>query len=155
MATGTNKRKQKEISDVHLYDNQGVNGMHGPEKQRLFGQMVEREVGVTWYSLSLSLALKISMAALPLQQQLLCFSNLKTRTGRTTPWLSTRKSILANFNSQNNKLHLSVISCSSSTSQFREANTETAESCVNLGLELFSEGRVFFFFYFLVFLFPY
>ncbi|RDX85261.1 Protein LOW PSII ACCUMULATION 1, chloroplastic [Mucuna pruriens] len=39
------------------------------------------------------------------------------------------------------RIQFSLISCSSS-SQTPEADTQTAESCVNLGLELFSKGRV-------------
>ncbi|KAI8574723.1 hypothetical protein RHMOL_Rhmol01G0376400 [Rhododendron molle] len=60
---------------------------------------------------------------------------------RTTTWLPGRKTL---FPSQK-KPHLSL--CSSSTSppppsSSTELDTPTAESCVNLGLSLFSKGRV-------------
>ncbi|GMN38040.1 hypothetical protein TIFTF001_007303 [Ficus carica] len=87
----------------------------------------------------------MAVAALALNQQLLCFSTSKTTT--TIPWLPTTTSTLTHFKFQKNKSHLFFISSSSSsssssTSQSPEANTETAESCVNLGLQLFSKGRV-------------
>lgn len=74
--------------------------------------------------------------------QPLCFSN-SIATGRTRhkPWLPTKTIIL----NPQKKAHLCPISCSSSsssTSQSPETNAETAESCVNLGLSLFSKGRV-------------
>ncbi|KAF3436423.1 hypothetical protein FNV43_RR23515 [Rhamnella rubrinervis] len=86
----------------------------------------------------------MAVAAISLHQQLLCSSNLKTRTRPRCPrpWLSCRKSTLSRLKLHNNNVHLPIISCSSSTSQSPEANTETAESCVNLGLQLFSKGRV-------------
>ncbi|KAH9617960.1 hypothetical protein KSS87_003573 [Heliosperma pusillum] len=40
------------------------------------------------------------------------------------------------------KLQLSYITCSSSPSSSQETTSETAESCVNLGLSFFSKGRV-------------
>ncbi|GMQ00046.1 hypothetical protein CsSME_00047288 [Camellia sinensis var. sinensis] len=45
------------------------------------------------------------------------------------------------FTSQNG-VHLSLLHCSSSTSSSTEFDAPTAESCVNLGLSLFSKGRV-------------
>ncbi|KAL5561491.1 hypothetical protein UlMin_031238 [Ulmus minor] len=81
----------------------------------------------------------MAMAAPALNQQLLCFSNSKTRT---RSWLSGKKTNISHLKSQNKKTHFSFISCSSPTSQSPQANMDTAESCVNLGLELFSKGRV-------------
>ncbi|KAK9206852.1 hypothetical protein WN943_017134 [Citrus x changshan-huyou] len=82
----------------------------------------------------------MAVAAL-VSQQPLCFSN-SIATGRTRhkPWLPTKTIIL----NPQKKAHLCPISCSSSssTSQSPETNAETAESCVNLGLSLFSKGRV-------------
>ncbi|XP_010090809.2 protein LOW PSII ACCUMULATION 1, chloroplastic [Morus notabilis] len=82
----------------------------------------------------------MAVAALALNQQFLCFTTSKTRT---LPWLPIRtSSTITHFKIQKNKSRLLFISCSSSTSQSPEAKTETAESCVNLGLQLFSKGRV-------------
>ncbi|KAL9435702.1 hypothetical protein AB3S75_021884 [Citrus x aurantiifolia] len=83
----------------------------------------------------------MAVAAL-VSQQPLCFSN-SIAIGRTRhkPWLPTKTIIL----NPQKKAHLCPISCSSSsssTSQSPETNAETAESCVNLGLSLFSKGRV-------------
>ncbi|KAK9281680.1 hypothetical protein L1049_004584 [Liquidambar formosana] len=82
----------------------------------------------------------MAVAALTLHHHLLCFSNSRTRT-----WLPKRRTL---FESQK-RAPLSPISCSSSTSpspspspSSPEAETQTAESCVNLGLSLFSKGRV-------------
>ncbi|KAL6208441.1 hypothetical protein ACLB2K_019390 [Fragaria x ananassa] len=75
-----------------------------------------------------------------LHQQWLCFSSNPISTTTTRPWLPARTTTLTFF-----QIHKKLISCSSSsssTSQSPEANTETAESCVNLGLQLFSKGRV-------------
>ncbi|KAF7153921.1 hypothetical protein RHSIM_Rhsim01G0283700 [Rhododendron simsii] len=67
---------------------------------------------------------------------------------RTTTWLPNRKIL---FTSQKKPPNLSLIRCSSSTSppppppppsSSTELDTPTAESCVNLGLSLFSKGRV-------------
>lgn len=94
--------------------------------------------------LSVSPELSMAVAALALNQQFLCFTTSKTRT---LPWLPIRTySTITHFKIQKNKSRLLFISCSSSssTSQSPEAKTETAESCVNLGLQLFSKGRVFF-----------
>ncbi|OMO63802.1 Tetratricopeptide-like helical [Corchorus capsularis] len=80
----------------------------------------------------------MAVAALALNLQLLCFSNSRTRA-KSRPWFPKRAAF---FNSQK-KAHIFIVSCSSSsTSQSPEANTQTAESCVNLGLSLFSKGRV-------------
>ncbi|XP_050363360.1 protein LOW PSII ACCUMULATION 1, chloroplastic [Argentina anserina] len=81
------------------------------------------------------------MAAQALHQQWLCFSSNPIPTTKR-PWLPARTTTLNLF--QIHKKHISLIPCSSSssTSQSPEANTETAESCVNLGLQLFSKGRV-------------
>ncbi|KAJ0111851.1 hypothetical protein Patl1_01029 [Pistacia atlantica] len=82
------------------------------------------------------------MAVAALSQQLLCFStSTKTRTTTTAkPWFPNSTAL---FNSLK-KSHASFISSSSSssTSPSSETNAETAESCVNLGLSLFSNGRV-------------
>ncbi|XVF32940.1 hypothetical protein REPUB_Repub17cG0126200 [Reevesia pubescens] len=78
----------------------------------------------------------MAVAALALNQQLLCFSNPKTRA-KSRPWFPKKATLL---NSQK-KAHNFIVSCYS-TSQSLEANTQTAESCVNLGLSLFSKGRV-------------
>lgn len=74
-----------------------------------------------------------------LHQQWLCFSSNPISTTTTRPWLPARTTTLSFF-----QIHKKLIPCSSSssTSQSPEANTETAESCVNLGLQLFSKGRV-------------
>lgn len=75
-----------------------------------------------------------------LHQQWLSFSNPITRT---RPWLPGRTTTLTHLQIHKNLPGISLISCSSSsTSQSTDANTETAESCVNLGLQLFSKGRV-------------
>ncbi|XP_022143430.1 protein LOW PSII ACCUMULATION 1, chloroplastic isoform X2 [Momordica charantia] len=76
----------------------------------------------------------MAVATLPLYHHLLRFSNPKSRT-TLRPRLPT-----STFNFHKN-FHLSIAFCSS-TSQSPEANVETAESCVNLGLQLFSKGRV-------------
>ena len=80
------------------------------------------------------------MAAFALNQQLLCFSNSHSRT-TTKPCsaclLSSKTSV---FSIPRKKGRFSLTSCNSQSSS--EANTQTAESCVNLGLSLFSKGRV-------------
>ncbi|XP_021280487.1 protein LOW PSII ACCUMULATION 1, chloroplastic [Herrania umbratica] len=79
----------------------------------------------------------MAVSALALNQQVLCFSNSRTRA-ISRPWFPKKATLL---NSQ--KAHIFIVSCSSSsTSQSPEANTQSAESCVNLGLSLFSKGRV-------------
>ncbi|GAV73856.1 DUF3493 domain-containing protein/TPR_11 domain-containing protein [Cephalotus follicularis] len=90
----------------------------------------------------------VAMAAITLNKQLLCFSSSNskkttTTTTQTRPWIPNKTTFL----SFQKKGHLSLImscssSSSSSTSQSPQANTQTAESCVNLGLSLFSKGRV-------------
>ena len=80
------------------------------------------------------------MAACALNQRLLCFSNSYSRTA-TKPcstWLPSSKTIV--FSIPRNKGRLSLTSWTSRSSS--EANTQTAESCVSLGLSLFSKGRV-------------
>jgi hypothetical protein len=62
-----------------------------------------------------------------------------TTSSRTCLPLPKFNSIL--LLSRNNKIHFPLISCSSS-SQTPETETQTAESCVNLGLQLFSKGKV-------------
>lgn len=69
-------------------------------------------------------------------QQFLCFTELNWRN-ITRPCIPPHSSILLR---SRKKIQYSLISCSSS--QTPEADTQTAESCVNLGLELFSKGRV-------------
>ncbi|KAL6271812.1 hypothetical protein ACE6H2_028723 [Prunus campanulata] len=82
----------------------------------------------------------MAVAALALHQQWLSFSNPTTRT---RPWLPSRTTTVTHLQIHKNLAGISLISCSSSsTSQSTDANTETAESCVNLGLQLFSKGRV-------------
>jgi hypothetical protein len=63
-----------------------------------------------------------------------------TTSSRTCLPLPHFNSIL--LRSRNNKIHFPLISCSSSSSQTPETQTQTAESCVNLGLHLFSKGKV-------------
>ncbi|KAF8387835.1 hypothetical protein HHK36_026496 [Tetracentron sinense] len=72
----------------------------------------------------------MAVAALALQQQLVFFSKPK-------PWLPNR----THLKSQKTA-YLSLIHCSSSSPSSPETKTETAEACVNLGLSLFSKGRV-------------
>ncbi|KAG4174346.1 hypothetical protein ERO13_A11G115400v2 [Gossypium hirsutum] len=80
----------------------------------------------------------MAVAALALNRQLLCLSYPKIRA-KSRPWFPQKTTLL---NSQK-KPHIFIVSCSSSpTSQSPEANVQTAESCVNLGLSLFSKGRV-------------
>uniref|UniRef100_A0A5B7ATZ4 Uncharacterized protein n=1 Tax=Davidia involucrata TaxID=16924 RepID=A0A5B7ATZ4_DAVIN len=74
------------------------------------------------------------------------FFCLSDSNSRTTTWIPKRRTLLKS----QKRAHLSLISCSSSTSPPSssspppppELNTVTAESCVNLGLSLFSKGRV-------------
>ncbi|KAJ9171842.1 hypothetical protein P3X46_015151 [Hevea brasiliensis] len=77
----------------------------------------------------------MAAAAVALNHHLLCVSN-----SRTSSWLLQKTSLL----STRKKACLSLTCCSSSssTSQSAESNARTAESCVNLGLSLFSKGRV-------------
>ncbi|XP_059437523.1 protein LOW PSII ACCUMULATION 1, chloroplastic isoform X1 [Corylus avellana] len=80
----------------------------------------------------------MAVAAFALHLQLFSFTNSETSA---RPWLSYK----TNFLHSQKKTHFCLISCSSSsssTSESPEANIETAESCVNLGLQLFSNGRV-------------
>ncbi|KAA0044367.1 hypothetical protein IC582_017511 [Cucumis melo] len=72
----------------------------------------------------------MAMATLPLFHHLPTLSNPKSPT-ILRPRLPTSQ----------RTFHLSILSCSS-TSQSPEANLQSAESCVNLGLQLFSKGRV-------------
>lgn len=76
------------------------------------------------------------MAVPTLNQQLLFFSDSRTKR----QWFPYKSKL---FNSPK-KVTIFHVSCSSSTSKSPEtANTpQTAESCVNLGLKLFSKGRV-------------
>lgn len=72
----------------------------------------------------------MAMATLPLFHQLLTLSNPKSAT-ILRPRLPTSQ----------RTFHLSILCCSS-TSQSPEANLQSAESSINIGLELFSKGRV-------------
>uniref|UniRef100_A0A9I9DGG2 Protein LOW PSII ACCUMULATION 1, chloroplastic n=1 Tax=Cucumis melo TaxID=3656 RepID=A0A9I9DGG2_CUCME len=72
----------------------------------------------------------MAMATLPLFHHLPTLSNPKSPT-ILRPRLPTSQ----------RTFHLSILSCSS-TSQSPEANLQSAESCVNLGLQLFSKGRL-------------
>ncbi|XP_023528576.1 protein LOW PSII ACCUMULATION 1, chloroplastic [Cucurbita pepo subsp. pepo] len=74
----------------------------------------------------------LGMATLPVFHQLLTLSNPKSAT--------ILRQRLPTSNSQR-PFHVSILCCSS-TSQSPEANIESAESSVNLGLQLFSKGRV-------------
>ncbi|KAB5569440.1 hypothetical protein DKX38_003233 [Salix brachista] len=80
------------------------------------------------------------MAACALNQRLICFSNsyYRTVTNPCSTWLPRTKTIV--FSIPRNKGRLSLTSWTSQSSS--EANTQTAESCVSLGLSLFSKGRV-------------
>ncbi|KAK7396876.1 hypothetical protein VNO78_18038 [Psophocarpus tetragonolobus] len=69
-------------------------------------------------------------------QQFLCFSESNWRN-ITRPCVRLHTAILLR---SRKRIQYSLISCSSS--QTPEADTQTAESCVNLGLELFSKGWV-------------
>ncbi|XWS36192.1 hypothetical protein CRYUN_Cryun20dG0064200 [Craigia yunnanensis] len=80
----------------------------------------------------------MAVTALALNHQLLFFSYPKKRA-KSRP-LFPKKATLLN---SEKKAHIFIVSCSSSsTSPSPEANNQTAESCVNLGLSLFSKGRV-------------
>lgn len=82
------------------------------------------------------------MAVTALSQQLLFFSNSTTTRAKPKPWFSNKTAIF----SPHKKACVSFIRCSSSsTSQSPETDAQTPESCVNLGLSLFSKGRVFMF----------
>uniref|UniRef100_A0A2P2JXF0 Uncharacterized protein MANES_01G216900 n=1 Tax=Rhizophora mucronata TaxID=61149 RepID=A0A2P2JXF0_RHIMU len=81
----------------------------------------------------------MAVAAVALSQHLLRFS--VSRVERPLSWLLDKST----FSNPPKKLHFSFTSTSfssSSASQSPEANIQTAESCVNLGLSLFSKGRV-------------
>ncbi|WJX79753.1 Protein LOW PSII ACCUMULATION 1, chloroplastic [Trifolium repens] len=86
----------------------------------------------------------VAMAVVAAPQFLFFSSESNWRITTTT---SSRTCLpLPKFNSilllsRNNKIHFPLISCSSS-SQTPETQTQTAESCVNLGLQLFSKGKV-------------
>ncbi|KAK7378966.1 hypothetical protein VNO80_04417 [Phaseolus coccineus] len=69
-------------------------------------------------------------------QPFVCFSESNWRN-ITRPCIPSHTTILLR---SRKKIQFSLISCSSS--QTPEADTQTAESCVNLGLQLFSKGRV-------------
>ncbi|BAT86320.1 protein LOW PSII ACCUMULATION 1, chloroplastic isoform X1 [Vigna umbellata] len=69
-------------------------------------------------------------------QQFLCFAESNWRN-IARPCIPSHTTILLH---SRKKIQFSLISCSSS--QTPEVDTQTAESCVNLGLELFSKGRV-------------
>lgn len=69
-------------------------------------------------------------------QQFVCFADSNWRN-IARPCIPSHTTILLH---SRKKIQFSLISCSSS--QTPEVGTQTAESCVNLGLELFSKGRV-------------
>ncbi|KEH24373.1 TPR repeat protein [Medicago truncatula] len=75
-------------------------------------------------------------------QQFLCFSKSNCRITTTRPCIPLHHFSSTLLRSRNNKIQFPLISYSSSSSQTPETETETAESCVNLGLELFSKGKV-------------
>ncbi|KAM1101822.1 hypothetical protein ACFX2B_008047 [Malus domestica] len=81
----------------------------------------------------------MAVAAPTLHNQWLLLSNPITRKRPSLPGGAT--TTLNHLQIHKNSAGISPISCSS-TSQSTEANTETPESCVNLGLQLFSKGRV-------------
>ncbi|KAB2609578.1 protein LOW PSII ACCUMULATION 1 [Pyrus ussuriensis x Pyrus communis] len=81
----------------------------------------------------------MAVAAPTLHRQWLRLSNPITRKRPSLPGGAT--TTLNHLQIHKNSAGISLISCSS-TSQSTEANTETPESCVNLGLQLFSKGRV-------------
>ncbi|PON96581.1 N-terminal acetyltransferase A, auxiliary subunit [Trema orientale] len=116
-----------EISDVHGFDCRFLYKMDGPDLVKLGsgGRYVLSLQPTDWLDRP--------------SKQLLYFSNLKSRT---KPWLPGSKPAITHVEFRKKKTHFFFINCSSSTSQPPEANTQTAESCVNLGLQLFSKGRV-------------
>ncbi|KAJ8768626.1 hypothetical protein K2173_023530 [Erythroxylum novogranatense] len=80
-------------------------------------------------------------ASVVVNQHLLCFPS--SRNSRSCSWLLHKTCLLTPHRNIHFSLASSPFSTSlSSTSQSPEANTQTAESCVNLGLSLFSKGRV-------------
>ncbi|KAM1344154.1 hypothetical protein ACFX2F_008267 [Malus domestica] len=81
----------------------------------------------------------MAVAAPTMHRQWLLLSNPITRKRPSLPGGAT--TTLNHLQIHKNSAGISLISCSS-TSQSTEANTETPESCVNLGLQLFSKGRV-------------
>ncbi|XP_048442816.1 protein LOW PSII ACCUMULATION 1, chloroplastic-like [Pyrus x bretschneideri] len=81
----------------------------------------------------------MAVAAPTLHRQWLRLSNPITRKRPSLPGGAT--TTLNHLQIHKNSAGISLISCSS-TSQSTEANAETPESCVNLGLQLFSKGRV-------------
>ncbi|XP_068338753.1 protein LOW PSII ACCUMULATION 1, chloroplastic-like [Pyrus communis] len=81
----------------------------------------------------------MAVAAPTLHRQWLRLSNRITRKRPSLAGGAT--TTLNHLQIHKNSAGISLISCSS-TSQSTEANTETPESCVNLGLQLFSKGRV-------------
>ncbi|RWR73861.1 Tetratricopeptide repeat-containing domain-containing protein [Cinnamomum micranthum f. kanehirae] len=70
-------------------------------------------------------------AAVALQQHLLCFQKQRRWLPNTTHFTKSLKT-----------RRIRLTSASSSSSQSSETDTQTPESCVNLGLSLFSKGRV-------------
>ncbi|MED6135944.1 Protein LOW PSII ACCUMULATION 1, chloroplastic [Stylosanthes scabra] len=84
----------------------------------------------------------MAVVGVGVQQHLLCSSESKW-SFRTTPCNPLYSFILIR---PHKKIQFSLISCSSSSSssspRSAEADTQTAESCVNLGLQLFSKGKV-------------
>ncbi|XP_050238604.1 protein LOW PSII ACCUMULATION 1, chloroplastic [Mercurialis annua] len=86
----------------------------------------------------------MAVAAVALNQKLFCFSNSRTRTRIRTSSCSLlfdKTSFFTNLQ-RKQKFGSTCCSSSSSTSESPETDTQTAESCVNLGLSLFSKGRV-------------
>ncbi|KAL8167734.1 hypothetical protein V2J09_009233 [Rumex salicifolius] len=87
---------------------------------------------------SIDLSLRMAVSTFTLQRHFLCLSEPKSKT-EIKPWL---------LKGPNSSLRRSVrfpsVACSSSSSSpsAAEEAEQTAESCVNLGLSLFSKGRV-------------
>ncbi|KAL2945428.1 Protein LOW PSII ACCUMULATION 1 chloroplastic [Bienertia sinuspersici] len=85
----------------------------------------------------------MAVASLVLHNQIFFFSNPKSQLSSSIS-SSRRKWVLKNLlNSSisHKKFRFSLITCCSS-SPSQETTIQTAESCVNLGLSLFSKGRV-------------
>ncbi|KAI5425031.1 variant 2 [Lathyrus oleraceus] len=84
----------------------------------------------------------VAMAMLAAQQFLFFSSQSNSRISTTTtrPCLPLPQFTSILLRSRNSKIQFPLISCSSS--QTPETQTQTAESCVNLGLQLFSKGKV-------------
>ncbi|CAI8615092.1 unnamed protein product [Vicia faba] len=80
------------------------------------------------------------MAMLAAQPFLFFSSQSNSRISRPCLPLPQLSSI--HLRSRNSKIQFPLISCSSSQTPETQTQTQTAESCVNLGLQLFSKGKV-------------